>query len=267
MVQIPVYVINLDRRPDRWSSVSTDLDVLGIQYQRVSAIDAEELARKSANVGIEQRRLSSSLISMGCSASALSHFKAMKQFTQSNHQFALILEDDVQLASDLPELLKSYDWFPKSHAVVNLEVNTETAYLLGQPVSRTSSGRELREMFRFQYGGGAAAYFISREGALIAQKEGGNLELQISHRLFDMSYSKTSRRLRPIQVVPAMARQKRLNGGGKSDIAHWENPKLWKIKQKTALNRIRRFPFRLKLIGLRITGKAKKIHLGFVDQL
>ena len=104
--------------------------------------------------------------------------------------------------------------------LVNLEVNREAKYLLGQELGRTPSGRQMREMYRFQYWGGSAAYMITREGAAIAHIEAKRLDLQIDHRLFDMSYSSTSRRLRPVQVLPAMARQKRPKMGGfSSDIS------------------------------------------------
>ena len=42
--KIPVYVINLDRRPDRWQAISERLDRLGIEASRIAAVDAHRIA-------------------------------------------------------------------------------------------------------------------------------------------------------------------------------------------------------------------------------
>ena len=266
-MSVSVYVINLDRRPDRWDAVSKDLIRLGIACERVSAIDAKNIAVEEGHLERNNDYSIRRPISIGAKACTLSHIKAMKLFLQSNSQYALILEDDVELASDLPNLLKSTNWFPHPHMVVNLEVNKEADYLLGQKLGQTPSGREIREMYRFQYWGGAAAYLLTREGAAIAHIEANRLDLQIDHRLFDMSYSSTSRRLRPVQILPAMARQKRPNlGGFSSDIGEGDNlNKFWKLNQKTLPNRLSRLPFRLKLLWLRTCNRAQKIQVRYAN--
>ena len=45
-MMLPVFVINLDRRPDRWKAMSAQLDRLGIPAERIPAVDAEELDTK-----------------------------------------------------------------------------------------------------------------------------------------------------------------------------------------------------------------------------
>ena len=36
---LPVYVINLDRRPDRLEAITADLDRAGLAFERIKAID------------------------------------------------------------------------------------------------------------------------------------------------------------------------------------------------------------------------------------
>ena len=43
MPRLPVYVINLDRRPDRLGTISVDLHRLGLSFERVPAVDARLL--------------------------------------------------------------------------------------------------------------------------------------------------------------------------------------------------------------------------------
>jgi GR25 family glycosyltransferase involved in LPS biosynthesis len=74
-----VVVINLDRRPDRMEILGPQLDELGIQYERFSAIDGKE------------RGISPVL------AGKLSHVEVLKG---QNGQKVLILEDDANFVDD-----------------------------------------------------------------------------------------------------------------------------------------------------------------------
>ena len=74
-----VVVINLDRRPDRMEILGKQLDELGIQYERFSAIDSKE------------RGISPVL------AGKLSHIEVLKG---QNGQKVLILEDDAHFVED-----------------------------------------------------------------------------------------------------------------------------------------------------------------------
>jgi GR25 family glycosyltransferase involved in LPS biosynthesis len=77
-----VVVINLDRRPDRMEILGPQLDELGIQYERFSAIDGKE------------RGISPVL------AGKLSHVEVLKG---QNGQKVLILEDDANFVDDFNE--------------------------------------------------------------------------------------------------------------------------------------------------------------------
>ena len=43
---IPAYVINLDRRPDRWKAISANLDRIGVKAERIPAVDARLLEQQ-----------------------------------------------------------------------------------------------------------------------------------------------------------------------------------------------------------------------------
>ena len=77
-----VVVINLDRRPDRMEILGKQLDELGIQYERFSAIDSKE------------RGISPVL------AGKLSHVEVLKG--QNGHK-VLILEDDAHFVDGFTE--------------------------------------------------------------------------------------------------------------------------------------------------------------------
>lgn len=84
---LPIYYINLDYRKDRDLNIVNHLKSLGIKnFKRVSAIDGNEYD--------DSINLSKSEI--GCT---LSHLKALELFLESNNEYALICEDDVDLSN------------------------------------------------------------------------------------------------------------------------------------------------------------------------
>lgn len=58
MSQIPIYVINLDRRPDRLAGISEQLATLGLEFERIAALDG-----KSSMAQIECLKLFKALLS------------------------------------------------------------------------------------------------------------------------------------------------------------------------------------------------------------
>jgi glycosyl transferase family 25 len=92
------YIINLDRSPERYNHVAPKIESLGYQTIRIPAIDGANLSEKelldSTNftsfkifTGVYPKRGT-----IGCS---LSHFNSWKRFLESDNEFAVIFEDDV----------------------------------------------------------------------------------------------------------------------------------------------------------------------------
>jgi glycosyl transferase family 25 len=89
-------VINLDRTPHRMDVMASRLGDLGLPFERVSAVDGQELGVPPWD-GIDHRgyelchgkRLRPN--EAGC---YLSHVKAICQFIDSGSEFAMVLEDD-----------------------------------------------------------------------------------------------------------------------------------------------------------------------------
>ena len=121
-LDIPIFVINLDRRPERFESITNDLDRLGLEAVRVSARDArtvsDEELRARVDLDAPMRKMG-----RGSAATLLSHIVAMEMFLSTSSPVALILEDDAELANDLPLFLRSLDWWPTDASLVKLEAH------------------------------------------------------------------------------------------------------------------------------------------------
>ncbi|TXH69503.1 MAG: glycosyltransferase family 25 protein [Thiothrix sp.] len=107
-----IFLINLDRRPDRLEQVKTQLDQLGLEFQRISAVDGSQLPAdypllQKERFLLEQKK-PAVIGEIGC---AESHRLIWKQMIAQQLAFALVLEDDITLNPKLTEFLstKAYE--------------------------------------------------------------------------------------------------------------------------------------------------------------
>ncbi len=209
------YVINLARRKDRLDAMTAQLALLGIGFERVPAVDSvavqeEWLARYFVDAG------PLGAIPKGDKCCSLSHRRAWAAFLASGERYAVFLEDDVLLDPTAAELLTLTDWLPDDAAVVKLEHfgPRNQRVLLGNPAT-IGGGRKIAPIHSRHTGAGA--YILSREAvaALLAQPQ--RWTIPVDHLLFNANVSDIAVRLRPYQLLPALARQH--DGfGGTSDI-------------------------------------------------
>ena len=254
---IPAYVINLDRRFDRWEAISDRLDRLGVEASRISAVDAHRIA--SPDDVPSRPRI------MAAVANMKSQARAMRLLLESAHPAALILEDDAVLAEDTPTLLESTEWWPEGFSIVRLEAGEPRFRAMHGPCGKTPTGRELRPVGKWI--GGAAAYMIDRHGAAQVVKAFSkpfqlvDCSRSVDHTLFDLRVSRIARRLRPVQIVPGMAYQ----DGSASDYDEWR-----KIVPMTGLRKrywqMRGVPFLFAHYWpLRARGRIGDVHLGYSE--
>jgi len=125
MQTLPVYVINLDRRPDRWIRCQKEFDVGGLKnITRVSAIDGKMIDPKQIEVLTgpkvyerlgKLRHSDEELGTVGAIGCYLSHMKVWQMIHDAGTP-ALIMEDDVFVQKDYVsmwptlEQLKAFDF-------------------------------------------------------------------------------------------------------------------------------------------------------------
>ena len=235
---LPVYVINLDRRPDRWTAISRNLEALDIAAERIRATDAYEV------MGTIPDRLSFSQ-----AACRESHFAAWDVFLRTDAPAALILEDDAELAPRVRNLLASSDWWPAASRVVKLD-ERDKPILLGRAIGKTPCGSEIRPIAWAS--AVACAYMIDREGAVIALDEALRVGMTVDSFLFHMIGSPAARRLKPAHVVPAMASVRPEQG---SDIYCDFSPRTTGPVMRTV--------FKLGVLTRRLTGQVQHVSVPF----
>lgn len=260
---LPVFVINLDRRQDRWAMMSEQLDRLGIAATRIPAVDARSLAAEEEWQRDANGNPTSWRINLGSAANMLGHSKAMAELLDSDAPAALILEDDAELAPDTPLLLAETDWWPSEGRIVRLEEGYSHSRPLWGPTGATPSGRAIQRLERWC--GGSAAYMIDRRGAQIALAAFADPDHTVDHTLFDLRYSQTARRLCPVQIVPAMARQRAEYG---TDQRQWRERA--KLRGRASVwRRLRRsvgvIPYKARVLTLFALGVVRKTRIPYSE--
>lgn len=97
-------VINLDRRPDRWASVSEELSRHGISPTRIKAVDGQTLELSNGRIaGFKAMGRSAESYYRGSAGCYFSHLLALQMLSESGG--GLILEDDVVIeAIEIPDI-------------------------------------------------------------------------------------------------------------------------------------------------------------------
>ena len=123
--KIGSFVINLDRATERLDFIKQNVEALGFQVARVSAVDGRSLSDDYINSISDKDRYRSYFKmypekgTIGCT---LSHEKAWKEFLLSDCEFALIFEDDAFFdAAKLKSCVESAAKNPELWDIIQLE--------------------------------------------------------------------------------------------------------------------------------------------------
>lgn len=168
-----IYAINLDRSRERWDTIQRHFGNLRWPLHRVRGIDARHNGDTVLSVrgqkldfppdGIGWSAYRNRVFTLVEEACLASHVLAWKQFLESGHDLALILEDDAEPYPEFEEVLAAIASRPKVVDIVKLEGTPRCGGRLVVPVDRIG-GRRLVRSFRPR--SGAAAYVLTRTAAM-----------------------------------------------------------------------------------------------------
>lgn len=250
---LPVYVINLNRRPERLASITESLRRLGLSFERIAAVDGAELSAAEDTVRTLGRA------EHGC---LVSHYEALRRFLASNETAALVLEDDAKVASDLPSALEGKDWWPPGRGLIKLDIVFGRPRYLGRVCGQTPSGRDLREMAMGN--AGCAGYLIDRAAARHLLRRNDDPTFPIDRIMFDFRVSPTANHLRPVQCVPPMVAQ---SAEFESDIG--TDRRTAQSAKARARGRFRRqyssLAHKTVVLGLRAAGRLRRYPMDYRD--
>lgn len=93
-----VYVINLDRSPDRLAQMQEKLRALGVRFTRMSAVDGAKLSEDALHDSKVCTPMCAKFSSKGAIGCALSHRNVWHDVVRNGFRSVLVLEDDANFA-------------------------------------------------------------------------------------------------------------------------------------------------------------------------
>ncbi len=242
-----IYLINLERRPDRLATMTTRAEGLGLALERVEAVDAATAEPVALDRWFEDGGPLGE-IPRGDKACLLSHRLAWQTFLARGDSHAVFLEDDVLLSRQAGVLLADGDWIPAGASVLKLEhYGPKGQRVLLTDLRSTGDGFQTGRMLSRHTG--AAAYILSRPAAELLLRE-TRFDLPVDHLLFNPNNSALFAKLAPLQLLPAIARQEQFVGA-RSDIESTRKP-LRALSATYVKRELVRFGYDLKLLPRQI---------------
>jgi glycosyl transferase, family 25 len=110
-LNIPIYVINLDRSPERLENITSQLGRQGLHFRRIVAVDAAELTEQTIQQVFDSARARRAyFVPMhgGEIACFLSHRRVWQTFVdETDAPFCVVLEDDAGLDDDFASVVQA----------------------------------------------------------------------------------------------------------------------------------------------------------------
>ncbi len=154
----------------------------GIVLTQVPAIDAsaDDFLAKAAHL---KRKGPTGILGDGAVACTLSHARAWQAFVDSGQDYAVFLQDDVELSHDFAATVAAIIGAEPGFDLIKLEcgLSAKDGILLGRPAFEVNQ-RRVRPCY--QLSTDAAAYILSREGARHALSRIGQSDVAVDHFLF-----------------------------------------------------------------------------------
>lgn len=162
---IPIFVINLNGFTDRLERISRRLNGLGLDFERIPAVNGRSLSRE------EKRKIGSGRSSVSLSNSEIAHYmshlKALRIVADRGLPRAIILEDDAVFDDDFALWASS-----ECSLAANVDILKFEGSCARDTIKTPVSTYETKTIqFSNKPTGGAAAYLITLEGAKKALME------------------------------------------------------------------------------------------------
>ena len=157
-------VINLKRAVGRKQYITNQLNQLNQNYEIVEGIDWKDISPSQLSKTARNIRIKSSFRSLtrgqiGCN---LSHRKVLNWLKHSSEKMMAVLEDDVKLSKDFPDVLNTLESTPHKFDIVFLG----STFRKDQLVNLVPLNNQYNSSLSISREGGAWGYIITKEAAI-----------------------------------------------------------------------------------------------------
>lgn len=175
--KVNAYVINLDSSKARHDYITPLIEALGLKTARISAIDGRKLSDIEIRQLIDPNIFDFYWSTKGTIGCSLSHIKTWKEFLDSDAEFALILEDDInfepaKLRSVIDELTHNQSYWD----IVSFDVAHK-----GTPVTIKTLGRHQHLSLYLTEVTHTGSYLLNRKAALKLLEKSLPIKMPVDH--------------------------------------------------------------------------------------
>lgn len=164
-----IHIINLKEADRRREFMIMQLNKLGLQYEIFDAVKGSSLSEEELSAKVDMNEVAKypHWLTRNMLGASLSHMGVYQNIVNSNEDWHLILEDDVELSNDVLLLLnhiRESEHIYRDHLVLLYAVSYKGAIeLVNNPITRTGSYNIYRVVSNEIGGGGA--YVLHRSAA------------------------------------------------------------------------------------------------------
>lgn len=208
-----LFVINLDRSPERLDRLKAIFATMKLDFMRVPAIDGANLSEQKIN----ELQLKSQWIeplTRGEVACFLSHYEALKLIANGCDEYGAIFEDDAMFSKDASLLLSSTDWILPQADIVKIETQGKKIWL-GEAI-RLNEKFTLSQLKTSNIM--AAGYIISKKASIRLLDLMDQTVLPFDHLLFNPQFE-IFKNFTIMQLDPAIMKQANLTSTLEKDRA------------------------------------------------
>lgn len=206
-----IFVINLDRSPERLTHMTRALGALHLPFERFAAVDGRQLpAEVLSNYAATHSRRTVAWLP-GDIGNSLSHIYLWQKLATEEPGWTLVLEDDVNLSSRLPDFLEGFLTANiPPNALVKIETLGSNVIVSRRPLASVG-GVDIHRLRTPHMGTGG--YLIEHNAADLLAKHNAILDDPIDAIWKPWLLSQLGLRL--LQTVPALVVQDEFDRRGK----------------------------------------------------
>lgn len=203
MDSFPRYLINLEKSTDRLQNMTESLGLLRLSFERVSAVNAQELSDEDWAMDLTPSIEYPYQLRSGELACFLSHRKCWKKLAESQQEWALIMEDHCVFSSRATKYLTNSDWIPAECEIVQFVFTKNPVY-----VDKTIELGDGNSLIRLKNSSpiGTSAYMISRKAAVLALETSQNIYGPVDNFLFG-EQSCFTKKIKPWRLLGAVVKR------------------------------------------------------------
>lgn len=197
-------VINLDRSSERLARMALIFARIGIEFERVEAIDGNLLSDRQREAVIRDNGDREPLTHTEV-ACFLSHRKAWRMIAGGAEPYGAVFEDDIVVSGNAARWLLSHDWIPAGTDAVKLETIGDRTWVDRRTID-LGDGYNLSNLRGTHWG--TAAYILSRDFARRLLDETERFSITVDGVLFNHELGILGE-IKCYQFVPAICAQSR----------------------------------------------------------